>query len=128
MLVFQVLTCLVRIGPRTQNELANATAQHPAGICRLLSDLEGAELVRRKRDSQDMRKVQVAMTAKGRSLLNTLKPIVSSAAERVFAPLSESERRTLAGLLEKVLDTEVTVSAPRPRAAVAASRRARRAS
>src|SRR5256885_16602857 len=57
MLTYHVLACLVKHGPKTQNELATATAQHPAGICRLLSDLEEGELVKRKRDASAMRKV-----------------------------------------------------------------------
>jgi DNA-binding MarR family transcriptional regulator len=103
--VFQVLSFLVRFGPKTQNDLAAATAQHPAGLCRLLSELEQGDLVRRRRDTEDMRKVQVAPTAKARALVQVLKPIVTSAAERVFAPLSEAERKTLTHLLEKVTES-----------------------
>jgi DNA-binding MarR family transcriptional regulator len=102
MLAYQVLSHLVKHGPKTQNELANATAQHPAGICRLLTDLEAAELVRRKRDASDMRKVRVAATSKGRARWRFLNPVVVRAIEEVFRPLGAEDLEKLLELLTRV--------------------------
>lgn len=103
MLVWQVLNRLRREGPMTQCELAFQTAQHPAGISRLLDVLERDALVLRTRDPEDRRKLRVELTAKARQKLDDMDPHVAAAAEEVFAPLSRAERRALRDLLRKLL-------------------------
>lgn len=103
MLTFNLLGHLVRAGATTQRELANATAQHPAGISRLLEDLETQKLVRRRRDTKDRRKVYVEASTKGRASFNAMFPRVVLAVDQALAPLSMGERRTLRSLLHKLV-------------------------
>ncbi|HEX9294179.1 MAG TPA: MarR family transcriptional regulator, partial [Polyangiaceae bacterium] len=79
-----------------------AIAQHPAGVSRLLDELEKRGDVLRSRDPRDRRKVHVAVTPRGRRRFDTALPEVAQAVEQAFEPLSESERRLLRDLLRKV--------------------------
>jgi len=106
MLDWQVLNRLRCEGALTQNELAARTAQHPARISRLLDRLERAGQVRRTREAEDRRKVHVELTAKAHRRLAAIDPEVTIASDNVLAPLSLSERRTLASLLTKLLEAQ----------------------
>jgi DNA-binding MarR family transcriptional regulator len=102
-LAYQVLSALQGDGPCAQNELAERIGQHPTGISRLLDELEDARLVRRARDAADRRRLLVAVTARGRSVLARGRPLVYAAVEHVLAPLARAERQTLRDLLWRML-------------------------
>jgi DNA-binding MarR family transcriptional regulator len=103
MLAWQVLGGVRRTGPSTQRELAEAVSQHPAGVCRLLDDLEKRGLVTRTRDTGDRRRMIVRVTAAGRRRWQTLLPEVVRSVEKTVSPLSDAERRSLRDLLRKVV-------------------------
>jgi DNA-binding MarR family transcriptional regulator len=103
MLAWQVLAVLVRDGKRTQGEIAAGLAQHPAGVSRLVDDLEKQGYVERARDSADRRRVHVEATAKGERRFRSILPEVIGAVDHVLEPLSENERRSLRDLLRKVV-------------------------
>jgi len=102
MLAWQLLAHLVRGGKSTQTELAVAISQHPAGVSRLLDELEKRGDVLRSRDPRDRRKIHVGVTSRGRRRFETALPEVARAAEQAFEPLSDIERRLLRDLLRKV--------------------------
>jgi DNA-binding MarR family transcriptional regulator len=104
-LVYQLLSYLVRLGASAQGEIASGIGQHPAGVCRLLADLEDEGLVRRARDPGDRRKVLVAVTPKGRARFKAANPILVQAIAQVLSPWSEDEREVLRGLLSKLVLT-----------------------
>jgi DNA-binding MarR family transcriptional regulator len=95
---------LVRNGPTAQTDLAYATAQHPAGISRLVEELEEAGLVKRKQDEADRRKLMVHVTAKGKSWFEGLAPVVNASALEAMGKLSEDERYELRDLLKALLE------------------------
>jgi DNA-binding MarR family transcriptional regulator len=101
-LSWQLLSHLVRGGKRTQIELAVALAQHPAGVSRLLDDLEKQGYVARRRDSKDRRRVYVEATHRGEQRFRSMLPGVLRGVEKAFEPLSQAERRSLRELLRKV--------------------------
>jgi DNA-binding MarR family transcriptional regulator len=103
MLVYQLLSYLVRLGASAQGEIASGIGQHPAGVCRLLADLEGEGLVRRARDPGDRRKVLVAVTPKGRARFKAANPVLVQAVADVLSPLSDEEREMLGTLLSKLV-------------------------
>lgn len=103
MLVWQVLVRLAGGGPSTQNGLALDTAQHPAGLSRLLDKLERDGLVTRTRDPSDRRRVQVAVTPAGRTLANAWRPWVRKAAAEALAILDPAEQQDLARILRKLV-------------------------
>ncbi len=103
LLAWQVVARLVRGGPAAQRQLADSSGQHPAGISRLLADLERRGLIRRSRDPRDRRKMTVQATPAGRRMFLAHLPAVADAAHRIFEPLDASDRDRLLRLLEKVL-------------------------
>lgn len=105
-LVWPVLMCLVRMGPSTQRDIAAACAQHPAGVSRLLDELEEKNLVRRRRDPNDRRKVQVEVTPEGRAWFESARNEVVEALEHALRGLSSSEKVQLRDLLIKLVSVD----------------------
>ena len=114
MLAWQVLAVLIRAGKRTQTEVAVALAQHPAGVSRLVDDLEKQGLVARCRDSEDRRRVHVEATARGQRRFRSILPEVIRGVGQALDPLSDAERRVLRDLLRKVVaqDPDWKINAP----------------
>jgi DNA-binding MarR family transcriptional regulator len=106
MLSWQLLSLLVRGGKQTQTEVSVALAQHPAGVSRLLDDLEKQGYVARRRDPEDRRRVYVEATPRGQRRFRVALPTVLRGVEKAFEPLSQAERRALRGLLLKVVSQE----------------------
>jgi MarR family transcriptional regulator for hemolysin len=102
MLGWRVLGCVRRVGPATQCEIADVVAQHPAGVCRTLDDLEDRGLVKRTRDAADRRRMKVSLTPVGRRRWQTLLPEVVRSMGYAFEPLSAAELRTLRDILRKL--------------------------
>jgi len=106
MLEWQLLAHLVRAGKRTQIEVAVALAQHPAGLSRLVDDLEKQGYVARCRDQEDRRRVYVEATARGHRRFRSILPEVLRGVDQALEPLSEEERRRLRDLLRKVVSQD----------------------
>lgn len=130
----RLLAHLVRKGPSAQVDLADATAQHAAGVSRLVDELERAGLVARTRDPGDRRRIVVRATDAGSAEFDRMFPHVTRAADEVLAPLTADERATLVRLLEKVVaaaeasaptGAESATSRARPARGVAAAKRER---
>jgi DNA-binding MarR family transcriptional regulator len=100
---WQVLCYLVRHGPTTQRDLAFANAQHPAGISRLIEELEAEKLVRRSVDARDRRKLLVEATPEGKAWLDAATPDVFGAVDGALAGLTTGQRQALRDLLERLL-------------------------
>ena len=101
---WHVVCYLVRNGPTTQRDLAYATAQHPAGISRLVEELQESGLVEREHDEADRRKLMVRVTPKGKAWFESLAPTVNAAALEAMSKLTQAERLELRGHLKKLLD------------------------
>ncbi len=100
---YRPLAIIVRFGPQTQQEIATLTAQHPAGVSRILADLEARKLVRRVRGSHDRRTVRVEPTEEGRALYDRINPRVLEALESALAPLSPEDRTAFLKALESIV-------------------------
>ena len=100
---WHVVCYLVRNGPTTQRDLAYATAQHPAGISRLVEELQESGLVARAHDEADRRKVKVEVTSKGKTWFESLAPVVNASALEAMSNLSPSECTELRAALRKLL-------------------------
>jgi DNA-binding MarR family transcriptional regulator len=114
MLAWQVLAVLIRAGKLTQTQVAVALAQHPAGVSRLVDDLEKQGYVARCRDSEDRRRVHVEATARGQRRFRAILPEVIRGVGQALDPLSDAERRVLRDLLRKVVsqDPDWKIHAP----------------
>jgi DNA-binding MarR family transcriptional regulator len=103
MLAWQLLGDLVRSGKRTQIELSQAVAQHPAGVSRLLDELEKGGYVSRSRDPGDRRCVHVMASPRGKRRYRAALDEVMSAVDHALEPLSAAERQRLRDLLRKIV-------------------------
>jgi DNA-binding MarR family transcriptional regulator len=104
--------------PRTPAELAEMTGVTRATMTGLIDTLERDGLVKREPDPVDRRMLSVRLTAKGEALLREILPGHFKRMASLMEPLSETERKTLVRLLNKVLeklkspDHESTTSCP----------------
>jgi DNA-binding MarR family transcriptional regulator len=81
-------------------ELAGMLEIVPRSATTMVDGLESAGLAVRRPDPGDRRSVRVGPTAEGFALLARLAEQRRAGAERLFAPLSQEERRQLLHLLE----------------------------
>jgi len=105
---------LAELGALTQRELADASAQHPAGVSRQLAELVRRGLVARGPDLADRRRRVVRLTPAGQRFIGRTRPRVDRATGSVLASLGPGERRVLTALLRKVAADE-PLGAPRAR-------------
>ncbi|NRQ38302.1 MarR family transcriptional regulator [Nonomuraea sp. NN258] len=90
-------------GSATPSELAAELLVSPAGMTGRLDTLEKAELVRRVRSTDDRRRVDVELTAKGRDLWVEAMEIQGEVEGGMAAALAAEEQETLDGLLKRLL-------------------------
>lgn len=82
-------------------------------ITRLLDKLEDAGLIRRERTFPDRRQVLCFVTDAGRTLLDTLDPLVNAADEAAVSPLSDTQIERFIDLLDAVRKANAARGAPR---------------
>ncbi len=102
---FDVLATLRRTGEPhelTPTELMDQTMVTSGAVSKRLDRLEGAGLVERRVSSGDRRSRIVALTEKGRELIDRAAPEHFANEARLLEPLTSSERETLARLLGKL--------------------------
>ncbi|MGW8486204.1 MarR family winged helix-turn-helix transcriptional regulator [Streptomyces sp. NPDC055886] len=89
-------------GPVTQKALIERLDVDPSVLVTLLNDLEGADLVRRRRDAADRRRHIVEITPQGAAQLRTSDGALDTVEQELFADLSERDRATLRRLLGRL--------------------------
>jgi DNA-binding MarR family transcriptional regulator len=93
-----------------QSELAYDAAIDPAAVSRLVRDMAHAGLVTTRVDQTDKRQRFVRLTAKGRTLVRTLSPIVNTTIEPYMAGLTDAEGQEFLRLLRKAHATVAKVA------------------
>jgi DNA-binding MarR family transcriptional regulator len=115
--VVQLMKLVISGGDLSQLECSQEIELEPGALCRLLGDLEEQKLVTRRRDPEDKRRVLVAATASGSTLLARAQPRVLAGIDGMFSRLTRTEQGELCRLLEKL--TRVAAApkrkAPAPR-------------
>ena len=86
-----------------QSELADALGVRAASLSEMLSKMEARGLVTRTPDETDRRRVIVRLTPEGEALRAKRQAGRARHAEELFGALSETEKQTLARLLETVM-------------------------
>jgi DNA-binding MarR family transcriptional regulator len=103
---FDVLAALRRAGPPftlTPTVLAQTLMLSPAGMTSRLDRLEAQGLIERRPDPSDRRSTLAVLTVAGRELVDAAVTEHVANEARLLSPLSADERRTLDGLLRKLL-------------------------
>jgi DNA-binding MarR family transcriptional regulator len=88
----------------TQQQLCEAIRVDKSTFAITLNGLEDKHLIRRVRSEKDRRQNMLRLTKKGSTLLKAILAHVERHERRVFAGLSEKERRQLMTLLKKIGD------------------------
>jgi MarR family 2-MHQ and catechol resistance regulon transcriptional repressor len=99
---FGVLETLFHLGPLCQGDLALKLLRSGASTTSVVEGLEKRGLVIRQRTEEDKRFVRVALTGKGRKLIQDIFPGHAQAAARVFEVLDEDEQEELRRLCRKL--------------------------
>jgi DNA-binding MarR family transcriptional regulator len=95
-------------GTLRMSELAAAVLMTSGGFTRLADRLERAGLIRRERCATDARGFDVALTERGRSLLDEARATHRADVRRRFLErLSPEEQATLAAIWERILEPAV---------------------
>jgi DNA-binding MarR family transcriptional regulator len=87
-----------------QQELGAAMGIDRSTMVSLIDQLEDAGLAKRRPSATDRRAREVAITAKGRRLLERARKLLSETEDEVLAGLSPGERGELVKLLRRALD------------------------
>jgi DNA-binding MarR family transcriptional regulator len=85
--------------PLRMTELADRLGIVPRSLTTVIDALEEDGLVRREIDPRNRRAILLHLTERGAAVRDDLREARRLAAEALFAPLSEDDRKTLAGLL-----------------------------
>ena len=88
-----------------QQELGSAMGIDPSTMVSLIDQLERAGLAKRRPSARDRRAREIAMTLKGRRLLQRSRRLIDEVEEQVLGGLSDTEREELLRLLRRALDS-----------------------
>jgi DNA-binding MarR family transcriptional regulator len=99
---WQTLFAVSRQEGATQTQLADALDVETITVGRMVDRLEEAGLVERRADPADRRAWRLFLTPAAHPLLEQLRPLGVEVTEEALAGLSDAERDTLGGLLERV--------------------------
>ena len=108
---FDVLSALRRAGAKlTPGTLASTVMLSTGGMTKRLDQIEAAGLLTRSPDPSDRRGLLIALTPKGRRVVDRVVEAHVSNEERILSGLSAAERRRLDLLLRKL---EASIAAAR---------------
>ncbi|EWM16992.1 MULTISPECIES: MarR family winged helix-turn-helix transcriptional regulator [unclassified Kutzneria] len=100
---FDVLTALRRAGPAMPSDLADALMMSRSGMTKRLDGLEATGLVERTLDPADRRSFVVALTERGRELIDEALTEHAANMQRMAAVLSVRERAAMEKSLRALL-------------------------
>jgi MarR family 2-MHQ and catechol resistance regulon transcriptional repressor len=99
---FGVIEALFHLGPLCQGELAVKLLRSGASTTSVVEGLEKRGLVVRQRTEEDRRFVRVALTGKGRRLIEDIFPAHAARVARLFGVLTQEEQEQLRQLCRKL--------------------------
>ena len=99
---WRVMAVLGDAGALTQRDLTAATLMDKVAVNRACKALVDRALIEREPNEQDGRSHHLALTGEGRAMYDRIMPRARAMERDLFATLSDAERDTFSGLLEKV--------------------------
>lgn len=100
---YRVLAALHEFGPASQIELARRGGIDRSDVVAAVNQLAEQDYVERAPDPEDRRRNVVTLTKAGERQLRHLDKVLAAVQDDLLEPLSPDERRTLAGLLGRLL-------------------------
>lgn len=101
----RILKILYLYGPMTQKELQDKLMIQPGSMSEIATKLERRGLLCREKSDSDRRKVFLTLTDAGRADVENFLRQGAPSGKHSFSALTEEERQTLCGLLEKLLQS-----------------------
>ncbi|WP_006242713.1 MarR family winged helix-turn-helix transcriptional regulator [Mycolicibacterium tusciae] len=95
------LTLLRDLGEQNQSDLSAMLGVDATNVVALLNELEAADLIERRRSTEDRRRHTVTLTPEGNDKLGEIEKVLSVVEQHVLAPLSDAERHDLYTLLAR---------------------------
>ncbi|BDP41855.1 MarR family transcriptional regulator [Deinococcus aetherius] len=99
---FGVIEALYHLGPLSQRQLAEKILRSSGNLTMVIDNLERDGLVRRERDLQDRRVMNVFLTDSGEALVDRVLPAHVRGIRRVFQVLDPAEMAQLTELTRKL--------------------------
>jgi DNA-binding MarR family transcriptional regulator len=99
---WRIIATLGDRGRARAQDIALSTRMHKSVVSRAVARLGELGWIARSANARDRREAPLRLTADGRRVYAQLVPIVLDYQERLLGDLSDSERRTLARLLDKL--------------------------
>ena len=99
---WRVMAVLGDAGAMTQRRLVEATLMDKVAVNRACKLLEERSLIARSPNAHDGRSHHLELTAAGHAMHTEIMPLALAMEERIFAPLSEEERRAFKTMLAQV--------------------------
>ena len=110
-----LMQILSRRDGATPSVIAKEISLSQATVTAMIDKLEKRDLVRRRRDTEDKRRVFLELTSKGEATLSAAPGIVQERIENRFAKLADWEQTSLVAALQRIasmLDAEDLDAAP----------------
>jgi DNA-binding MarR family transcriptional regulator len=101
----------VSLGPQTASAVAKETALTPAAVTALIDRLEGRNLVQRRRDTDDRRKVFVVATDTTRDLIRATYMPIARAGAKMLANYSLADLAAVRRFVGDALDLQQRMTA-----------------
>ncbi|WP_063061325.1 MarR family winged helix-turn-helix transcriptional regulator [Nocardia sienata] len=108
---YAVLTTLREAGAASQAELGRRTGIDRSDMVAVLNELVARGFADRTADPEDRRRNIVTLTEPGNAHLDDLDRRLDRAQDELLTALSADERRTLVGLLTRILDAHAAAAA-----------------
>ncbi len=89
-------------GALSAGEIVERSSMDKVNVSRAIKALRERELLKRDIDGDDRRRAVVRLTDRGRDVFRDLVPLVTEVEDGLLAGLTQDERATLFGLMEKV--------------------------
>jgi DNA-binding MarR family transcriptional regulator len=99
------LLCLIGLNPGvSQNDLASAVVLKKSAVTRVISEMEGAGLVTRRKTRSDRRYNALTLTEHGETRWRQLQAEMRRQQDRLLAPLDDADRAALFDLLGRLIE------------------------
>jgi MarR family 2-MHQ and catechol resistance regulon transcriptional repressor len=99
---FAVLEALLHLGPMCQHTLGKKLLRSGGNVTLVVDNLERHGWVRRERQAEDRRMIQIHLTPKGRRLITRVFPEHAKVVAKVMSRLSAAEQEQLRKIARKL--------------------------
>lgn len=107
---WRVMAVIGRVDGLSAREVSERTAMDKVAVSRAVKGLEDAGRLHRETSAQDRRRSVLSLTSEGRVVYNQIAPIAIDYEHRLLDGTTESERKMLTALLERLLKRATSLS------------------